>query len=229
MTKYSTDKTKFGNDNGIAVKGQARCCLFRRRKEARPGELVRAALDAFLDKGFAATRLDDVAARAGVSKGTIYLYFRNKEVLFKTVIEAGMAPAMKTIEALSASVAKTDRPAIELLRSYGDAWQHIMRESSMAGLLKLLAAESGNFPELVHWFADCVVRPAKTVMTNIVAAGIAGGEFRPIPTAIVGDMFFSLMGHCAFDRVWGGSQSSEQFLEEALDVLTRGVVKVSAD
>ena len=200
--------------------------LFRRRKEARPGELIYAARDIFVEKGFAATRLDDVATRAGVSKGTIYLYFESKEVLFKAVIEAGLAPAIETIEALAALAAKIDRPAIELLRSYCEAWQHIMRETPMASLLKLLVAESGNFPEVVHWFADSVERPAKTVMTNIVAAGITCGDFRPINTEIVAGMFFSLMWQCAFDKVWCGLPSPERFLKEAFDVLARGVVCV---
>src|SRR5512145_278407 len=70
----------------------------RRRKDARPAELTAAALDLFVEKGFAATRLDDVAARAGVSKGTLYLYFDSKEALFKAVVEDGIVPLFAAAE-----------------------------------------------------------------------------------------------------------------------------------
>jgi AcrR family transcriptional regulator len=222
------DKMRFRDEGEIIVKDKARESLFRRRKEARPGELVRAALDTFVEKGFAATRLEDLATRAGVSKGTIYLYIESKEVLFKAVIEAGLAPALEAVKAVTAPAAKIDRPAIELLRSYCDVWQRIMRETPMASLLKLLVAESGNFPEVVQWFADSVVRPAKTAMANIVAAGIARGDFRPIPIEVAADIFLSLMWQCAFNKVWCGLPSPERFLEEALEVLTHGVASVPA-
>ena len=214
----------FRDDRRLVVKGQARQHLFRRRKQTRPGELVRAALDTFVEKGFAATRLDDVSARAGVSKGTIYLYFDSKEALFKAVVKAGMAPAMATIEVLAALAATIDRPAIERLHSYCGVWQRIMRETPTASLLKLLLAESSNFPEVVHWFDDSVVRPAKMAMANIVAAGVASGDFRPIATEIATDMFFALVWQCVFAKVWCGPPSPEQFLEQAFEVLARGIV-----
>src|SRR5512145_2567634 len=121
-------------------------CIFRRRrKEARPGEIIAAALEVFVEKGFSATRLDDVAARAGVSKGTVYLYFKNKDALFKAVIEAGMTPGVEALEKLAAT---TDKPAAELLREYVAAWWRMMDETSLGVLLKLLIAESRNFPEV---------------------------------------------------------------------------------
>ena len=73
---------------------------WERRKGARPSELLAAALNLFVEKGFAATRLDDVAARAGVSKGTLYLYFDNKEALFKAVVQEGIVPVIDEGEAL---------------------------------------------------------------------------------------------------------------------------------
>jgi AcrR family transcriptional regulator len=217
---------RFRQEGEVAVQDQARNGTVRRRKEARPGELIRAAQDAFVERGFAATSLNDVAARAGVSKGTIYLYFESKEVLFKAVIEAGLAPVKESIEALAESAAKIDRPAIELLRSYCETWQHIMCETPLAKLLKLLVAESGNFPEVVHWFADAIERPAKTAMADIVAAGIACGDFRPITKETVAGMFFSLTWQCAFDKVWRAHPSPERFLQEAFEVLAHGVISV---
>ncbi len=86
----------------------------RRRKDARPSELTAAALDLFVEKGFAATRLDDVAARAGVSKGTLYLYFDSKEALFKAVIEEGIVPALAAAEQ---QLAGFQGPSADLLQA----------------------------------------------------------------------------------------------------------------
>src|SRR5512139_2202895 len=90
-----------------------------RRKEARPGELVAAALQLFVEKGFAATRLEDVATRAGVSKGTLYLYFDSKEALFKAVIEEGIMPVVAEGEAIAAG---HDGSAFDLLQRLLDNW-----------------------------------------------------------------------------------------------------------
>lgn len=202
----------------------ARQYLCRRRKEARQSELIRAAHDTFVERGFAAARLEDVAEKAGVTKATIYLYFKSKEALFRAVVEAGVAPVLETIQTQAALAAITDRPAIGLLRVYCDAWQRIMRETTIASLLKLLVAESGNFPEVAQWFNNSALRPAKTVMANIVAAGIASGDFRPVATEIAADMFFALIWQCAFNKVYCGPPSPERFLEESFEVLARGVV-----
>mgnify|MGYP000452777623 CR=1 FL=1 len=88
----------------------------RRRKDARPSELTAAALDLFVEKGFAATRLEDVAARAGVSKGTLYLYYENKEALFKAVIQEGIVPVIAEGEAIAA---KHVGCSFELLGGHG--------------------------------------------------------------------------------------------------------------
>lgn len=201
-------------------------CLFRRRKEDRPGELVRAAQDVFVEKGFAAARLDDVAERAGVSKGTIYLYFRNKEVLFKEVIRSGLAPTVASVEALAAD---TDGPPAEQLRRFLAVWQRIMCETSLGSLLKLLAAESGNFPEVAQWFNVTVVRQAKRVITGIVEAGIASGEFRPIRADLVADIFVSPLSLYALSDVWGELAAPDLFLGSAFEMLTRGLGKDCRD
>lgn len=210
-------------DDRISMKSTARQSLSRCRKEDRPRELVGAARDIFAEKGFAATRLEDIATRAGVSKGTIYLYFKNKEALFKAVIEAGLAPVVETIET---ATAKDDRPAIELLHGYFGALQRIMHETPMASSLKLLVTESGNFPALAQWFEGNAICRAKTVLTNIVEAGIASGDFRPVAADAVTNIFFLLIWLCAFEKAWGSFTSPERFFEEAFDMLTRGIVNL---
>ena len=126
----------------------------RRRKEALPAELTAAALDLFVEKGFAATRLDDVAVRAGVSKGTLYLYFDSKEALFKAVVEEGIVPFLASAEQ---QMAEYDGEMIDLLRSlFSDWWQKI-GATRLAGVTKLVISESRNFPEVARYYHDNVL------------------------------------------------------------------------
>lgn len=213
----------------IKVNDEAPQHLARRRKEARPVELIDAALDIFVKKGFAATRLDDVAAKAGVSKGTIYLYFKSKEALFKAVIESGLKPAKEVIEELAVAAENRRRPAVELLHCYLYACQRMLVETHAGSLLRLLVAESGNFPETLHWFQEAIVQRARIVVISIVEAGIARGEFRHVAPGTVADVFLSPMCLCAFGNVWGNLPSTERLLEDAFDVLTRGLINVSTN
>lgn len=201
-------------------------CPFRcRRKEARPGELIAAGLEVFVEKGFAASRLDDVAARAGVSKGTVYLYFKSKEALFKAVIEAGMTPA---IEALEAVAAESDKPAPEVLRRYMAACWRMMSETSLGDLMKLQVAESHNFPEVTQWFHDAIVRRAQKATAGIIEAGIARGEFRPIPLDTAADIVFApVFAHTLWQRAFGAVMPNlpppERFFEDSMDMLINGL------
>jgi AcrR family transcriptional regulator len=201
-------------------------CLFRRRrKEARPGELVAAALDVFVEKGFAATRLDDVAARAGVSKGTVYLYFASKEALFKAVIEAGMTPAVEAAEALAKEV---DRPAAELLRCFVEGWWQMIGSTPFGSLPKLLVAEAGNFPEIARWFHEAMVRRAQTAMARIIEAGVASGEFRSVDPDIAARVVFAPMfSYLIWQRAFGPAMCElpppEQFFATAVDLLVHGL------
>ena len=115
-----------------------------RRKDARPEEIIAAALDLFVERGFAATRLDDVAAHAGVSKGTLYLYFENKEDLFKAVVRGNILPLLQHGEALVESFAGSSG---ELLQQLVRGWWEYTGSTKIAGIPKLIIAEAGNFPD----------------------------------------------------------------------------------
>lgn len=197
----------------------------RRRKEARPGEIVAAALELFVERGFAATRLDDVAARAGVSKGTVYLYFENKEALFKSAIEAAMTPAIEAAESLAG---QADRPAAELLRRFVQGWWQMVGSTALGGLPKLLVAESGNFPEIAQWFHENMVRRAQKALTRIIQLGIERREFRPVAADVSSRVFFATMFSYAlwqrsFDTSACGLPTPEHFFGAALDLLIHGL------
>lgn len=147
----------------------------KRRKEARPSELTAAALGLFVEKGFAATRLEEVAQRAGVSKGTLYLYFDSKEALFKAVTQEGIVPALVEGEARLTRHAET---SFELLEDIlGIIWARI-GETAYAGIPKLIVGEAGNFPEVAQFYYENVIRRGRALVGAALERGMASGEFR---------------------------------------------------
>jgi AcrR family transcriptional regulator len=147
-----------------------------RRKEARPGEIVAAALASFAERGYAATKLEDVATAAGISKGTIYLYFPTKEDLFRAVVRQAMLP---NVEAAEADLANHAGSAADLLRMMAQRFLDAL-DSDLTAIPKLVVAESGNFPAIAQFYADTVLRRAFVLIEGILNLGIDRGEFRPM-------------------------------------------------
>ncbi len=150
---------------------------FERRKDARPGEILDAALELFVEKGFAATRLEDVAQRAGVSKGTVYLYFDSKDDLFKAVIRSGMVRAIEEAEKL---VAGFEGSSSDLLRQIYAGWWQNIGGTKLSGIPKLMISEAQNFPELARFYYDEVIQRGSRLFARALERGVARGEFRPI-------------------------------------------------
>ena len=147
----------------------------RRRKAARPGEIIDAALDLFVAKGFAATRLEDVARHAGVAKGTVYLYFDSKENLFQAVVKEVILPELAKAEHMAAEYVGSRKSLIMLLVNN---WWNFVGHSRLAGIPKLMVSEAANFPELARYYVDCVVRRARQLMKSVIVQGIDSGEFK---------------------------------------------------
>jgi AcrR family transcriptional regulator len=150
---------------------------FERRKEARPGEILDAALDLFVERGFAAARLDDVAQRAGVSKGTVYLYFDSKEELFKAVIRSGIVRAIEEAEQL---VERYEGSSPDLLRALVAGWWNSIGSTRLSGIPKLMISEAQNFPELARFYYAEVIQRGSRLFARAVQRGIERGEFRPV-------------------------------------------------
>jgi AcrR family transcriptional regulator len=150
---------------------------FERRKDARPGEILEAALELFVEKGFATTRLEDVAQRAGVSKGTVYLYFDSKEELFKAVIRSGI---VRAIEEAEQQVAAYQGSAADLLRQLYTAWWQHIGGTKLSGIPKLMISEAQNFPELARFYYDEVIQRGSRLFGQTIQRGIDRGEFRPV-------------------------------------------------
>ena len=145
--------------------------------EARSAEILNAALDAFVENGFAATRLEDIAERAGVSKGTLYLYFESKEALFKAVIRETIVPVVERAEQRAAAFSGSSR---DLLAETIRGWWSALSESRMTGLPKLVLAEATNFPEVARTYFDEVVLRVRGLFARVLRRGIERGEFRPL-------------------------------------------------
>ncbi len=155
----------------------------QRRKEARPQELLEAALSLFVEKGFAATRSEEVAAKAGVSKGTLYLYFPSKEELFKAVVREALA---SKIAEGNSELAKHQGSMADLLTWMLGTWWERLGRTPAGGIHKIMMSEAGNFPELAVFYNDEVIDPSCELLAEVVRRGIASGEFREVdPDAAV--------------------------------------------
>jgi len=148
-----------------------------RRKEARPGELLAAALALFVEKGYAATRVEEVARRAGVSKGTLFLYFATKEELFKAVVRDTIAGRFPEWQAeFDAYTGSTP----EMLRYAMQMWWERVGATPASGITKLIVSEASNFPELAAFYQHEVIQPGHDLIRRILQRGVDRGEFRPL-------------------------------------------------
>jgi AcrR family transcriptional regulator len=200
----------------------------RRRKETRPQELLDAALALFVERGFAATRIEEVAQRAGVSKGTLYLYYPSKEDLFKAVVRQSLAsPIAEGLEMARQYTGISSALLSELMHSW---WQRVGNTPS-AGIHKVVLSEVRNFPELAQFYTDEVIIPADRLFCSIVERGIARGEFRPLPVhavahALMAPMIFMALHLHSFGAcpVHGGMELDPvSMLTTHLELVLRGL------
>jgi len=168
---------------------------FQRRKEDRPAEITQAALVAFAEKGYAGTRVDDVAKRAGVSKGLLYLYFKTKEDLFKAVIRSFLSPR---IDALISNIEETELSAEEFVRGPFLEFARGLPRSPAKILIRLMIAEGPKHPDLIAWYWDNVVSRALDALRTLIKRGVDNGEFRnsaldEFPQLLITPIFFSMI------------------------------------
>jgi AcrR family transcriptional regulator len=205
----------------------------QRRKDARPQELLEAALSLFVEKGFAATRAEEVAKRAGVSKGTLYLYYPSKEELFKAVVRHNLTSLIAEGEQLASAFEGSSSDLLALLIQ---TWWERFGNTPAAGIHKVILAEVRNFPELAQFYADEVMVPADRLFGGCVERGVARGEFRPMPThevalALIAPLIFMAVHRHSFGccPVHGtNDMDPELMLRTHLELVLRGL-QVRAD
>lgn len=199
-----------------------------RRKEARPGELLDAALDLFVEKGFAATRVEEVATRAGVSKGTLFLYFPSKEDLFKAVVREAISGRF---DEWKAELESFPGDTSELVRECMLRWWDRIGNTRASGITKLVMSEAGSFPEIAAFYTKEVIEPGNALVRSILERGVRRGEVRAIDLdhaclSIIAPMIFLTMwkhslGPCCTVQP---TLDPRAFIIAQADIITRGLL-----
>ena len=203
---------------------------WHRRKQARPSEIIDAALIEFVEHGFSGSRLEDIARRAGCTKGTIFLYFESKQELFKAMVRRTMLPVIETGESMLEQHEGAARELlVKLLRQRFD----YMTNSAACALPKLMLSEAANFPELARFYHEEIITRSHAIIERTLRLGVERGEFREIDTSnvaraavapllLVAAWKFSFMKHAKVDL------DAESFFETGLDLLLRGIHRDTA-
>lgn len=166
----------------------------RRDPEARPQQILEAAFVEFGEHGLSGCRLDDVARRAGVAKGTIYLYFPSKEALFREMVRTTTVAALELAESRLADLESQSAEA--QLRTVASGWWASMRQERVQVMQRLVTAELSQFPELMQFYADAVITRGRRLIATIVSRGVERGEFREIDPDTAARMLSALsMSH----------------------------------
>ncbi len=222
MLRYTTDQSVTYSMPQLAP-SPAR----QRRKQARPQELLGAALELFVAKGFSATRSDEVAARAGVSKGTLYLYFPSKEELFKAVVRNNIASLIAEGQRIADAFEGSSE---ELLRRLMHGWWRRVGDTDAGGIFKIIIAEARNFPELAHFYSDEVIVPAFRLVSGALQRGIDRGEFRAVPVREAAHSLIAPMLLQALHRHSVGACTSAgietnptRLIDTQIDLMLRGL------
>ncbi len=203
---------------------QAPSPRWRRRPSQRPQEILDAALVIFAEHGMARARVEDIAARAGVSKGTVYLYFEGKDDLFR---EAILDKVARTLEALEAAAPGGD-PATRI-QGFIDTYWKLLRRPTFGGMYRLLLAELPQFPEFSRFYGEEVSGKVIALAAEMVREGVESGQFREVDPSVAGRMIVGLIVQHAvwssqpalFPRVGGRSDDElgreiKEFLMAAL-------------
>ena len=198
-----------------------------RRKYARPRELLDAALELFIEKGFAATRAEEVAKLAGVSKGTLFLYYSNKEALFKAVVRESISGHFAE---WGAEMERYQGSSADLLRYCVHTWWTQIGATKAAGISKLMMSEARNFPELAAFYQQEVIQPGNALIERVLQRGMDRGEFRPIDPrygvyVVMAPLLFLAMwkhswGHCCEEKT---QLVPEDYLAVQLDNILNGL------
>lgn len=193
----------------------------RRAPTERPREILEAALALFVEKGFAATRLDDVAQRAGLSKAAIYLYFHDKMTLFQGVIRQTVISNFGTVEGL---LAAHRGPVAEMLPRLLEFMASRIEDTPLASIAKLVIAESRAFPEIGRFYLTEVIGRGLPLFESLIKRGIAQGEFRKVDPgltvrSLVGPMLLAGVWKTVFEPIGGEKLDTRALARHHADLM----------
>ena len=203
---------------------------WRRRKDARPGEIIAAALASFAERGFAATRLDDIAARAGVTRGTLYLYFPNKEELFKAVVRETIVPILARAETMAA---EAEGPTAALLTRLILFFPDAVFGGPASAIPKLVISEAANFPDVAKFYLEEVIQRGRRLVRSIIRRGVARGEFRAVDEehafyCVMAPMLLAALWQHSFRRYDEAAMDPHALARVHVDLLLNGLIAPAA-
>ena len=206
----------------------------QRRKEARPGELIAAALELFVQRGFSATRLDDVAKQAGVSKGTLYLYFDSKEALFKAAIQEGVVPVLDDI---SGMIENFDGNPVDRMEALVLYWWRTVGATPLGGIPKLMISEARNFPDVAAFYQEVVIDRSHEMIRKTLQRAITDGLYRDVDVESAVELLFApLLMLVVWRHSFGANgclanspyNNPEKYLRAHIDLVMNGLLAGSA-
>jgi len=208
-------------------KSAARGPKFRRRAEARPDEVLDAALDLFIAKGFATTRVEDIAARAGISKGAVYLYFPSKEALLEGLVLRAVSPIATLALSQLETVSGDPRIVIaQTLRMVADR----LADPKVVAIPRLIVHEVAQFPELATMYRKEVLDRIVPVVVRLIARGVEEGYFRPVDPeltvrSVVGPIALHLILAEVFGMTPAGGLEMDRMMANHLSILFDGLAR----
>jgi AcrR family transcriptional regulator len=199
---------------------------WQRRAEDRPREICAAALEVFAERGFAAARLEEIARRAGVSKGTLYLYFKDKEDLFRAVVRDTVAP---NIAMMRQAVEAADLPFEAVVRLLLPRFAELAGTVPIGAVAKIVIGESRNFPELAKTYYDLVVSQAVALMTGLIEKAQTNGEVRPgdprlHAMSLAGPMIMGLLWRETLEPAGGAPVDLHQLARQHAETVLKGLL-----
>ena len=199
---------------------------WRRRSTARPDEILDAALDLFIAQGYAATRVEDIARAAGLSKGAVYLYFNSKSAIFEGLVQRAIVPVIVNAEKMAKQNSRDPQVALKAMIT-NIATR--MSDPRMAAIPRLVIAEAGQFPELAEMYHAEVIKRGLSVIERLLKRGTEAGTFRSIdPKSGLCNVVGPIITNMLLVNIFGEFDSSERdprvFIESHLDILFNGLL-----
>jgi len=221
--------TRSGSTPRLSAQAAAKVAAtrWRRLPEERPAHILSAALESFVQKGFAATRLEDVAQRAGISKGTLYLYFDSKEALLEAVVHENIVPFVERAERRMDEYQGSSR---DLIAELAHGWWDATYQTPQGGLPKLVLSEASNFPAVARIYFNEVVLRIRKVFARALRRGIERGEFRNVDVdytvrALMSPFVMGLIWKHSLIKCQIDAIDERRYLDAVLDLVLHGVVK----
>ncbi len=196
----------------------------KRRKDARPSEIVAAALAVFAEQGFAGAKIEEIARRAGVAKGTVYLYFATKEALFEAAVRENISPIFARLDSLSRQPAASagERLTAVIHRVYAELIENPARRI----IMQILIAEGSRFPQLTAFYHVAVISQAQKMLKRLLKQGVASGEFRQTPALkhpeiIMSPAMMAVVWKMTFDHI--APLAMKPYLQAHIDLVLNGL------